>query len=294
MDIGTYADGRNVTYNETTHEFAIEGIRTTAELLVRYDKAGQVAWASDPLRSWVHEVAGGADATGMGASPYSASPAPAYGAEPASPAPAPYSGETVGYGVPQPAYTPPPQEWERSAAEVSAGFSPGVAAFDGGATQPISSYAQYSIAEQIVTPSSTNVVGRRYLAFGIDWLISGTAVGVLAFFAGIALAIGGASQSAAEQMGSLIGIVGNLLVLGYLVLSEAYFGTTIGKRALGLRVLQVDGNRITLVQALIRNLLLFVDVLFFTLPAFISMRNSDLHQRIGDLGAKTVIVRTLQ
>lgn len=48
--------------------------------------------------------------------------------------------------------------------------------------------------------------------------------------------------------------LGALGVLGYFALCDAGFGATLGKRALGLRVIAADGGRPTPVQALRREL----------------------------------------
>jgi uncharacterized RDD family membrane protein YckC len=77
-----------------------------------------------------------------------------------------------------------------------------------------------------------------------------------------------------------------------ILLEWRWRGQTIGKRALGLRVLDIHGMRLQLSQIVLRNLLRFVD----TLPALylvggmacLFSRNA---QRLGDLAANTIVAR---
>jgi len=84
-------------------------------------------------------------------------------------------------------------------------------------------------------------------------------------------------------------------VLGYFVLFEALNGgRTLGKQALGIRVVMATGHPITPTAAVVRNLVRLLDCYFPLLPVlpgllfvFLQRRN----QRPGDLAAGTVVVR---
>src|SRR5438128_3373547 len=84
-------------------------------------------------------------------------------------------------------------------------------------------------------------------------------------------------------------------VLGYFVLFEALNGgRTLGKQALGIRVVMATGHPITPTAAVVRNLIRLLDCYFPLLPVlpgllfvFLPRRN----QRPGDLAAGTVVVR---
>jgi len=84
-------------------------------------------------------------------------------------------------------------------------------------------------------------------------------------------------------------------VLGYFVLFEALNGgRTLGKQALGIRVVMATGHPITPTAAVVRNLVRLLDCYFPLLPVlpgllfvFLQGRN----QRPGDLAAGTVVVR---
>jgi uncharacterized RDD family membrane protein YckC len=78
----------------------------------------------------------------------------------------------------------------------------------------------------------------------------------------------------------------------YMILMEASFGATIGKFALGIRVVKTDGSQVDTVASIIRNLLRAVDGAFAGLVGAIIIWNSSLRQRLGDKAAGTVVVPT--
>jgi uncharacterized RDD family membrane protein YckC len=81
------------------------------------------------------------------------------------------------------------------------------------------------------------------------------------------------------------------LVLCYYVLAEAYTGMTLGKRIVGIRVVEEDGSELRFGAAVVRNLLRLVDGLFLYLIGAIFAFSSPRGQRIGDRAAHTVVVR---
>ncbi|WP_336518554.1 RDD family protein [Pollutibacter soli] len=78
----------------------------------------------------------------------------------------------------------------------------------------------------------------------------------------------------------------------YFVVVESWFGATLAHQGLFLKVMTVDRRDIELVQALKRRLLDPIEILFYGIPAIIAIKNSDKHQRIGDMWAKTIVVDT--
>jgi uncharacterized RDD family membrane protein YckC len=84
-----------------------------------------------------------------------------------------------------------------------------------------------------------------------------------------------------------------LLVLGvsYYVLCEAATGATLGKRMVGIHVVGEDGEHLTFVASLVRNLVRLVDCLFFYLVGGIFALTSPHGQRLGDRAAHTLVVR---
>jgi len=70
-------------------------------------------------------------------------------------------------------------------------------------------------------------------------------------------------------------------------------GQTIGKRLLGLRVVDSRGLRLEPAQVIVRNLMRFLDALpLFYLVGGVSCVFNRYHQRLGDLAAGTVVVLT--
>ena len=87
-------------------------------------------------------------------------------------------------------------------------------------------------------------------------------------------------------------IVFLFIIFAYLILMEAYVGWTVGKRILGMRVVDGSGNKIGLSKSVIRNLLRFVDGLpALNILGIILIATSPRGQRFGDRVAKTYVIR---
>ena len=81
------------------------------------------------------------------------------------------------------------------------------------------------------------------------------------------------------------------VIFAYFILMEAYAGWTVGKKVLGLRVVDSDGNNIGLLKSVIRNLLRVVDGLpTMNILGVILIALSPRGQRFGDRIAKTFVV----
>ena len=135
-------------------------------------------------------------------------------------------------------------------------------------------------------------VGRRFVAVSVDGIL----LFVLAL--GIAYVTGGTyaerNDSGANAGFTLDGGGALAWILGafaYYVVSELVFGATIGKLVVGLRVVNGDGEPITLGQALLRNIVRPVDFAFLYLVAAIAVWTSPQRQRLGDRAAATFVVR---
>jgi uncharacterized RDD family membrane protein YckC len=153
-----------------------------------------------------------------------------------------------------------------------------------------------SIAE---SPSSVPAsLGDRLLAQAVDGLI---ALGLF-FLLGMLLAgrFGGTTGQGFDLTGLpaliLLSILA-LVMLLYFVLTEAFFGMTLGKIVAEAQVRSREGQPIGMKASLIRNILRLADALpFFPLylvGAFtVILSNRDL--RLGDIAAGTVVVRRPQ
>jgi uncharacterized RDD family membrane protein YckC len=82
--------------------------------------------------------------------------------------------------------------------------------------------------------------------------------------------------------------------IGYGILLEWHWrGQTLGKRLLGLRVVDAEGLRLQFNQVVIRNLLRFVDAIpALYLVGGVASVLSSRSQRLGDIAANTVVIRS--
>ena len=81
-----------------------------------------------------------------------------------------------------------------------------------------------------------------------------------------------------------------IIIFAYFILLEGLTGVTIGKLILGLKVLNVSGEKITLRQSVIRNFGRLLDGLpMLNILGIISIARSPTKQRIGDKLAKTTV-----
>ena len=82
-----------------------------------------------------------------------------------------------------------------------------------------------------------------------------------------------------------------VIIFAYLIVMEAYVGWTMGKRLLGMKVVDSSGNHIGLQKSIIRNLLRMVDGLpAFNILGVIFITSSEKGQRFGDRVGKTYVV----
>ena len=150
---------------------------------------------------------------------------------------------------------------------------------------------EYEDRREISTPEGVQLalplahLGSRFVAISIDLVIGGVAL-IVAVLAALAAA-GGLAASIVAATGILV------FYIGYQVVFEVFGGgRTLGKRAVGLRVVTDGGTTVGLRASLIRNVLLLIEGLtLFYVPASISVLVSRNNQRLGDLAAGTLVVR---
>jgi uncharacterized RDD family membrane protein YckC len=156
--------------------------------------------------------------------------------------------------------------------------------------------------EQIDLQYDLAGLGSRFMAIAIDMLIQGTIAAALVAVFGLGATIFAVNfRDLFGRDGFLVLSVGVavaillifLLTWGYFLIFELIWnGQTPGKRVAGIRVLTTRGEPVTLVHALVRNLLRLVDILptsymIGTISILVTRRG----QRLGDLAAGTVVVR---
>lgn len=130
----------------------------------------------------------------------------------------------------------------------------------------------------------------RFLAWVVDFFLVSSVSSVVA---SLLMLVGLISMD--------IGMAVRVLVLfaiqiGYWLGCEWFWrGQTFGKRLLRLRVVDANGLRLQFSQVVIRNLLRFVDALpvFYLVGGVTTLLNART-QRLGDLAANTVVIRSPQ
>jgi uncharacterized RDD family membrane protein YckC len=139
-----------------------------------------------------------------------------------------------------------------------------------------------------------HVTGRRVVANLLDgFLLTLVAAGFLMAF-GVESndAVGNAGTSAAWSMSPVGTGLYAVFAIAYYVVMEAVAGRTVGKMITGIRVVdEATGSTPSWGQAAIRTLLRIVDGFFGYLVGFVVVLTNDRRKRVGDMGAKTLVVR---
>ena len=141
------------------------------------------------------------------------------------------------------------------------------------------------IPEAVPLDLETAGLGSRFLGVVIDWAIQGTVLFVL-------LVILGAAKFG--WLGTTIVLLLVFLVIwGYpIALETLWRGRTVGKTAMGLRVVTKEGGQIGFRHAAVRAALGIVDfILSSGAVAVICVLVTPLNQRLGDLAAGTIVLR---
>ena len=130
-------------------------------------------------------------------------------------------------------------------------------------------------------------IGERSLANVIDYLIYLAWVILTAF---LLKSMNGGGDS--SQFFFYLIII--LPILMYPLLSEYFLnGQTIGKRALSIKVVMLDGSKPTLGAYILRWILIIVDLgIFSQLIAVLTIAINGKGQRVGDIAAGTTVIRT--
>lgn len=129
--------------------------------------------------------------------------------------------------------------------------------------------------------------GSRFMAALLDLLIQ-VLLGVVLFVLGLVISIGSPGLAAG------LGAIGAFVILfGYQLICELVtHGRTPGKAHYGLRVCMTDGSPMTGKGGVLRNILRIGDFLpFFYAVGLGVMLVTKNDQRLGDLAARTVVVR---
>ena len=130
----------------------------------------------------------------------------------------------------------------------------------------------------------------RFFAWFMDQLCIQVALSTLGIFLSFL-------QLASAQFAVAFYVIGWFVVsIGYGIFFEwSWRGQTIGKKLFRLRVVDVEGMRLQFNQIVVRNLLRFVDALpFLYFVGGVTCWLSPKCQRLGDLAANTIVIRSPQ
>jgi uncharacterized RDD family membrane protein YckC len=148
--------------------------------------------------------------------------------------------------------------------------------------------------EAVVLDFDTASVGSRTVAELLDLAVQGLALFLVLFAVGLLAAAG-------VEVGRTLAIIVTLLlvflvIVGYPIAFETlWHGRTLGKAAMGLRVVTVEGGPIRLRHAALRGIFGLVELwVFFGSIAVIAILASRRDQRVGDLAAGTLVLRERQ
>lgn len=142
--------------------------------------------------------------------------------------------------------------------------------------------------EAVVLDVETAGVAARVFAGLIDFLIQLA----LLFVMSIVLALLGVVATSSVNLGYVLLIA--FVMMGYPVLSETLMrGRTIGKKAMGLRAVTLEGAPVRLRHTLLRMMGGLVDRYLPPLgvTGLLFVLGSSRHQRVGDLLAGTMVIR---
>jgi uncharacterized RDD family membrane protein YckC len=131
-------------------------------------------------------------------------------------------------------------------------------------------------------------LGWRFLAALIDGVVLAIPNLLIVFL------LGGATTTGLELEGppAVVAMSAMMAIgLGYFIGMETARGATLGKMALGLRVVMANGAHVDVRASAVRNVLRIVDGLCCYLVGAILVLQSPRGQRLGDRIAGTVVVR---
>ena len=138
-------------------------------------------------------------------------------------------------------------------------------------------------------PPDVHVTGRRIVATLVDGFLFGCLSSLFTRVFGWERAESGFDLTRLDNSGSAALFV---VVLLYYILLEGFTGRTLGKLVTGIRVVDaVTGDRPGPWAATVRTLLRLIDGLLGYLVGMIVVAGSARRRRLGDMAARTLVVR---
>ncbi len=137
-------------------------------------------------------------------------------------------------------------------------------------------------------PMAYQGVAIRFVAILIDSIILGIIYWILGMIFGVSAT---GSYMMPNVMLSWWGLLSFIIFLIYYTYLEGTRGQTIGKMAMKIKVVKEDGSRIDMSAAFIRTILRIIDGILAYLVGAILIWTSRKKQRLGDMAAKTVVIK---
>lgn len=128
---------------------------------------------------------------------------------------------------------------------------------------------------------------KRFLAVFLDWLVLLIPTAVVGFLVGIVFAVGGAESSTLESVGRLFGAL--IAWLYFALMESSAMQGTLGKKALGIKVTDQNGERISFGKATGRHFGKIISALIFGV-GFIMAAFTQKKQALHDMMASCLVV----
>ena len=130
---------------------------------------------------------------------------------------------------------------------------------------------------------TTSGIGIRAVAVIIDFVVW--------ILIGYVIALGtGSTTGAGFDLQGLPALIWFLSFWVYYIVLEVEYGQTVGKKAVGIKVVSDTGGSIDYSESIVRNVFRLVDGFFFYLVGAIFVHRSGEEKRLGDRIADTKVV----
>lgn len=156
----------------------------------------------------------------------------------------------------------------------------------------------------------TAVMGRRYAAYIVDWILASLVVGAVALLtvqytevpfaiscsdlrqSGLCFSSGSTTYLIDQSDLLWVYVASGIYTVVVFWLLQGLTGATPGKALCGIRTVRADGRACGIGRAIVRNILLVVDLIGCVVPLVgpITAGVSRGHKRVGDLAAGTYVV----
>jgi uncharacterized RDD family membrane protein YckC len=134
-------------------------------------------------------------------------------------------------------------------------------------------------------------LGSRIVAQILDNLVAIPLALIAVLLVGAIASLLVSSSQGAAFASAAAGLFASFVYFGYFLVAEAVTsGKTLGKRAMGVRVIKVDGSAVDFPATAVRNVVRVIDVAV-VLVGLLVMFFQPQTRRLGDLAAGTIVVR---